>query len=188
MAIIRKPYPKTAPDLQRYPQSQSRTALDKTPGGGPQALCDPPEIDWRADPLREANDQATWAAQQEMDSDDPENEWAAPQEMDSETLRGTWDTHEKLASAPAPRAASIPSGVTMLSTPVVYKRRCKKRSAHYKDIQEGLFIEPVLIGLRAKATPDYEVDILIAADIAGKSDDEKRELVRKLLAARKGVL
>jgi prophage regulatory protein len=76
----------------------------------------------------------------------------------------------------------------MLPTPEVCKRRKKGRSAHYVDIQSGLFIEPVAIGVRSRATPDHEVDILIAADIAGKSDEEKRELVRKLRAARKGML
>ena len=89
---------------------------------------------------------------------------------------------------PCPPTARIRPGVTMLSTPVVYKRRNKGRSAHYEDIKAGLFIESVAIGLRSRATPDYEVDILIAADIAGKSDEEKRALVRKLRAARKGVL
>lgn len=86
------------------------------------------------------------------------------------------------------KARSIRSGVTMLPPAVVWKRRGKKRSSHYKDIQTGLFIEPVEISERSRATPDYEVDTLIAARIAGKSDEEIRALVRELRAARKEAL
>uniref|UniRef100_A0A2X0QVD7 Phage transcriptional regulator, AlpA n=1 Tax=Candidatus Nitrotoga fabula TaxID=2182327 RepID=A0A2X0QVD7_9PROT len=42
-----------------------------------------------------------------------------------------------------------------------------------------------MIGARATGTPDYEVDALIAARIAGKSDEEIRALVIRLEAARK---
>jgi prophage regulatory protein len=82
----------------------------------------------------------------------------------------------------------IRSGVTLLKEPVVRKRRGKSRSANHADIKAGLFVKPVQIGPRATATPDYEVDILIAATIAGKSDDEIRALVQKLHAARKEAL
>jgi prophage regulatory protein len=84
--------------------------------------------------------------------------------------------------------AKIRRGTSMLSTQEVYKRRGKKRSKHYDDIKKGLFVEPVAIGLRSKATPDYEVDTLIASDIAGKTEEERRVLVRKLHAARKEAL
>jgi prophage regulatory protein len=123
-----------------------------------------------------------------MNLDALENEWAAHQEVDSEMPQEGREANEKIASALAAPTARIPSGVIMLPTPVVCERRKKGRSSHYVDIQSGLFIEPVAIGVRSRATLDYEVDILIAADIAGKSDEEKRELVRKLRAARKGVL
>jgi prophage regulatory protein len=74
---------------------------------------------------------------------------------------------------------------TILRTPAVIKRRGTSRSAHYADVKAGLFVKPVAIGLRARGTPEDEVDALIAATIAGKSDDEKRALVRHLEAARK---
>jgi len=41
--------------------------------------------------------------------------------------------------------------------------------------------------LRATGTPDNEVDALIAARIAGKTDEEIRALVAKLEAARKAA-
>ena len=77
--------------------------------------------------------------------------------------------------------------VTMLRIPAVLERRGRSRSSHYADIKAGLFVKPVLIGLRATGTPDHEVDTLIAARIAGKTDEEIRALVIKLEAGRKAV-
>ena len=54
----------------------------------------------------------------------------------------------------------------------------------YTAINAGLFTTGVLIGQRAKGWPDYEVDSLVAARIAGKTDDEIRELVNALHAKR----
>ena len=76
---------------------------------------------------------------------------------------------------------------TILRLPAVLRLRGRSRSSHYLDVQAGLFVLPVNIGLRAVGYPDYEVEALIAARIAGKSDDEIRALVAKLMAARKAV-
>ena len=76
---------------------------------------------------------------------------------------------------------------TILRLPDVLKRRGRSRSSHYADIKAGLFVKPVLIGLRAIGTPDCEVDALNAARIAGKSDDEIRALVLRLETARKAA-
>ena len=75
----------------------------------------------------------------------------------------------------------------ILRLPAVLKRRGKSRSAHYADVKAGLFVKPVQLGLRARGTPDDEVDALVAATIAGKSADEIRALVRKLEVARKAA-
>lgn len=74
---------------------------------------------------------------------------------------------------------------TILRLPAVLKERGRSRSAHYQDIQQGLFTKPVSIGLRAVGWPENEVLALNAARIAGKSNDEIRQLVFKLEAARK---
>ena len=63
--------------------------------------------------------------------------------------------------------------------------RGRSRSAHYLDIQQGLFTRPVAIGLRAVGWPADEVAALNVARIAGKTDNEVRALVVKLEAARK---
>ena len=74
---------------------------------------------------------------------------------------------------------------TILRLPTVLHERCRSRSAHYLDIQQGLFTRPVSIGLRAVGWPASELIALNAARIAGKSDEEIRTLVLKLEAARK---
>lgn len=76
---------------------------------------------------------------------------------------------------------------TILRLPAVLKRRGRSRSSHYADIKAGLFVKPVLIGLRATGTPDNELDTLNAARIAGKSEDEIRALVVMLESARKAA-
>ena len=73
----------------------------------------------------------------------------------------------------------------ILRLPAVLQRRGKSRSAHYADVKAGLFVPPVKLGLRARGTPDDEVETLVAATIAEKSHDEIRALVAKLVAARK---
>jgi prophage regulatory protein len=54
----------------------------------------------------------------------------------------------------------------------------------YNAIRDGLWTTGVAIGQRAKGWPDYEVDAIIMARIAGKSDAEIRELVKVLHAKR----
>lgn len=69
----------------------------------------------------------------------------------------------------------------------VLHERGRSRSAHYLDIQQGLFTPPVHIGLRAVGWPASEVAAINAARIAGKTDDEIRALVVKLESARKAA-
>ena len=74
---------------------------------------------------------------------------------------------------------------TILRLPAVLRERARSRSAHYLDIQQGLFTHPVQIGLRAVGWPASEVAALNAARIAGKAETEIRELFTKLETARK---
>ena len=53
-------------------------------------------------------------------------------------------------------------------------------SSIYNAIRDGLFPAGVKIGQRAKGWPSDEVAAVIAARIAGKSDDELRALVVRL--------
>lgn len=58
----------------------------------------------------------------------------------------------------------------------------------YDAIREGRFTKPIKLGARASGWPDYEVATIVAARIAGKNDDQIRELVQRLHAERAGAL
>jgi prophage regulatory protein len=58
----------------------------------------------------------------------------------------------------------------------------------YNAIRAGLITTGVAIGQRAKGWPDYEIDAINAARIAGKSEAEIRELVTVLHAKRTEVI
>ena len=75
--------------------------------------------------------------------------------------------------------------VSILRITDVLPVRGRARSTHYLDIKQGLFTQPVLIGLRAVGWPASEVAALNAARITGKTDEEIRGLVVELEAARK---
>lgn len=71
---------------------------------------------------------------------------------------------------------------------------CKGKAGHksnasiYNQIRAGLWTQPVKIGQRSSGWPDYEVEAICAARIAGQTDDEIRELVKRLHAKRSELL
>jgi len=73
----------------------------------------------------------------------------------------------------------------ILKLPQVLDQRARSSSSHYRDIQNGLFTNPVNLGERAVGWPINEVNILTAAKVAGLSEDEIRNLVAELHARRK---
>ncbi len=75
----------------------------------------------------------------------------------------------------------------ILRPKAVFKIRGRGRSSHYTDVKAGLYVPPVAIGPRAKGYPESEVAALNAARIAGRSEDEIRHLVAKLVAARQSA-
>lgn len=70
----------------------------------------------------------------------------------------------------------------------VYNLRCRKRTAHYTDIANGLFTKPVKLSARQNVWPEHEVTAIQEARLAGKSDDEIRELVKRLEDKRQELL
>ena len=74
---------------------------------------------------------------------------------------------------------------TILRLPAVLRESGSSRSTHYVRIAEGLWTRPVSLGPRAVGWPASEVQALNAARISGRSDDEIRDLVVTLEAARK---
>lgn len=64
----------------------------------------------------------------------------------------------------------------------------KTRSPWYQDITRGLMTRPVKLSRRAAGWPSEEVRAVIAARIAGASEDAIRKLVDKLHAKRQEAL
>ena len=54
----------------------------------------------------------------------------------------------------------------------------------FNAVQAGLLTKPVSIGLRSVGWPDYEVEAVTAARVAGQPDEAIRALVHKLHAQR----
>jgi len=75
----------------------------------------------------------------------------------------------------------------ILRLPAVKESTGLSRSTLYLRIAHGVFTHPVSLGGRAVGWPAHEVAALNAARIAGKPDNEIRELVVQLEAARKAV-
>jgi prophage regulatory protein len=60
----------------------------------------------------------------------------------------------------------------------------KSDASVYNAARAGLFPTGVAIGQRAKGWPDYEVQAILAARVAGQSEENIRELVNRLHAKR----
>jgi prophage regulatory protein len=76
---------------------------------------------------------------------------------------------------------------TILRLPTVKAESGYSRSTLYLRIAQGLYTKPIKLGPRAAGWPSEEVAAINAARIAGKTDDEIRELVLRLEAARKMI-
>lgn len=76
----------------------------------------------------------------------------------------------------------------ILKLPAVLDARGRSQSAHYMDIQLGLFTQPVSLGGRSVGWPVYEIETLNAARISGMTDSNIKVLVTKLEVERKGLL
>lgn len=72
----------------------------------------------------------------------------------------------------------------LLKLPKVLELTASARSTIYKNIHAGLMVPPVRIGENSVAFPEHEIIALNTARIAGKSDDEIRQLVARLVRER----
>jgi prophage regulatory protein len=54
----------------------------------------------------------------------------------------------------------------------------------YNSLSEGLITKPIRIGQRAVAWPEVEIELIIGARIAGKTDEQIKQLVSNLTARR----
>ncbi|WP_424191834.1 helix-turn-helix transcriptional regulator [Ampullimonas aquatilis] len=77
------------------------------------------------------------------------------------------------------------TALTILRRKQVEKITGLSRSTLYDKISNGTWPRPISLGLRAVGFPLPEIEAMISALIAGKSEEEIKELVTKLEAARK---
>lgn len=75
----------------------------------------------------------------------------------------------------------------LLRFPEVISETGDARSTIYLRGSQGLFPPPIKLGPRSVAWPASEVAAINAARIAGWTDAEIRELVKRLVAARKSL-
>jgi prophage regulatory protein len=75
----------------------------------------------------------------------------------------------------------------LLKLPQVLGQTAKARSTHYNDIKAGLMTPPVRLGENSVAWPEHEIIAINSARIAGKSGDEIRILVTRLLSDRQAA-
>lgn len=66
----------------------------------------------------------------------------------------------------------------------VAQRAAISRSTFYEQVTSRLWPKPIRLGGRAVGLPESEVTAILRARVAGYSDDELRELVRTIEAAR----
>ena len=72
----------------------------------------------------------------------------------------------------------------LLRLPAVMSATGQARSTLYLRIKQRLMTPPVKLGERCAAYPAEEIAAINAARIAGKTTDEIRELVARLIEAR----
>ena len=73
----------------------------------------------------------------------------------------------------------------LIKLPEVCGASALRPTSIYELAKEGLFTPPVKLTPRSSAWPEHEVDAINAARIAGKSNDEIRALVARLVEQRK---
>jgi len=73
---------------------------------------------------------------------------------------------------------------SLLRRQAVEQAMGKSRSTLYRDIERGLMVKPVPIGGDRVAWPASEIDAINKARIAGKTDDQIKQLVIELELAR----
>jgi prophage regulatory protein len=76
------------------------------------------------------------------------------------------------------------SALVFLKLPEVCRRRAQGVTAVYAAVKTHLLTPPVKLTRRSSAWPEHEVDTINVAITAGRSENEIRELVSRLVAAR----
>ena len=82
---------------------------------------------------------------------------------------------------------TISNILRLLRQPSVSDRTGLKRASVFAHAASGLLTKPVKIGPRASGWPSHEIDAILGARIAGKSEPEIKALVIQLMAQRQSA-
>lgn len=85
------------------------------------------------------------------------------------------------------RDNTIRPPLTFLRLPALLTRRGHGRSTAYRHVEDGLLTPPVRLGPNTAAWPEFEIEAIDRARLAGADDAAIRLLVRDLIAARSKV-
>ena len=77
--------------------------------------------------------------------------------------------------------------IVMVRPKAAWARFGDSRSGGYEKVKKQLLPPLVVLGPRMRGLPEHEIDAINSARIAGKSDDQIRQLVRDLVVARRSA-
>jgi prophage regulatory protein len=77
--------------------------------------------------------------------------------------------------------------IQIVKQPIGLNKFNVSKSTWHKQIKGGLLPPAISLGDRAVGYLQHELDIVLSARIAGKSNDQIKELVKSLVAKRKGA-
>lgn len=75
----------------------------------------------------------------------------------------------------------------LIKLPQVLGLTAKSRSTHYHEIKIGLMPPPIKFGVQSVAWVESEILAVNAARISGQSDEQIKQLIKKLVSERKGL-
>jgi prophage regulatory protein len=74
--------------------------------------------------------------------------------------------------------------IRILRLPACKDKSGDSRSTTYQKIKDGIWPPPVAIGPRSRGWVEHEIEAVLAARVAGKTENEIRALVAGLIEAR----
>ena len=76
--------------------------------------------------------------------------------------------------------------IQIVKQPSLLKQFSFSKSTLFSQIKQGLMPKPIPLGDRAVGYLQHELDAVLSARIAGKSNEKIKELVNSLVTKRKG--
>jgi prophage regulatory protein len=76
--------------------------------------------------------------------------------------------------------------IQIIKQPQLLKQFAFSKSTLFTQINQGLMPKPISLGSRAVGYLQHEVDSVLFARIAGKNNEQIKELVKSLMAKRNG--